>query len=65
MVMRSTASTIDGIEIIPCMTGEIFNIHNSVMVRHARDKLGIFVSREGQGLPCAADGKTCNGCATS
>ena len=43
MSMGSTASTVDGIEYIPSMTGEVFHIHHSVVVRHAGDKLGFIL----------------------
>lgn len=58
MAQSSAASTRDNIENIASMTGEVFNIHGSVMVRHDCNGLGYFFSfLEALGLPCAADGK--------
>lgn len=52
MGMRSTASTVDGIEHIPSVTGEVFHIHHSVVVRHAGYKLGFYFIFLGEPRAC-------------
>ena len=52
MSMRSTASTVDSIEYIPSMTGEVFYIHHSLRVRHAGDRLEFYFIFLGEPRAC-------------
>ena len=52
MGMGSTASAVDSIEYILSMTGEVFHIHHSVVVRHAGDQLGFYFIFLGKPKAC-------------